>query len=208
VMRSNGDAYRVRRTAGALAGAVVCAVLAAGCGIRTTSVPVDAGAAPSRVPCSMSAEDVRTESLKGIPVQIYLVCASQLVTVDRAVQVHDAKADRIRVAQELLDELQRDPAGDELQAGFSTDVPTTLRISAARRGDPAAALRLSEQPEDLPSEALAQIVCTYAESESLAPDGTVTLGGPGNYAPRGYLCTSETKARPKAVPTLGALEAP
>lgn len=208
MMRSNRGTHRARRSAGALAGAVVCAVLAAGCGIRTTSVPVDAGAAPSRVPCSMSAEDVRTQASKGIPVQIYLVCASQLVAVDRAVQVHDAKADRIRVAQALLDELQREPDGDERQAGFSTDVPTTLQISEARRSDPAATLRLSEQPEDLPSEALAQIVCTYAESESLAPDGTVMLGGPGNYAPRGYLCTSETKARPKAVPTLGALELP
>lgn len=208
MMRSNRGTRRARRSAGALVGAVVCAVLAAGCGIRTTSVPVDAGAAPSRVPCSMSAEDVSAEASKGIPVQIYLVCASQLVTVDRAVQVRDAKSDRIRVAQALLDELQREPAGDERQAGFSTTVPTTLRISEARRGDPAAALRLSEQPEDLPSEALAQIVCTYAESESLAPDGTVMLGGPGNYAPRGYLCTSETKARPKSVPTLGALELP
>ncbi|MFI6058407.1 hypothetical protein [Streptomyces sp. NPDC051286] len=206
--RSNRGRCRARRSAGALAGAVVCAVLAAGCGIRTTSVPVDAGAAPSRVPCSMSAEDVGTQALKGIPVQIYLVCASQLVTVDRAVQVHDAKSDRIQVAQAFLDELQREPAVDERQAGFSTTVPTTLRISEARRGDPATALRLSEQPEDLPSQALAQIVCTYAESESLAPDGTVMLGGPGNYPPRGYLCTSETKARPKSVPTLAALKVP
>ncbi|MFE7326236.1 hypothetical protein ACFU8W_14870 [Streptomyces sp. NPDC057565] len=208
-MRSNRGRHRALRSAGALAGAVVCAVLAAGCGIRTTSVPVDAGAAPSRVPCSMSAEDVSTEALKGIPVQIYLVCASQLVTVDRTVQVHDdAKSDRVQVAQALLDELQREPADDERQAGFSTTVSATLRISAARRGDPATTLRLSEQPEDLPPQALAQIVCTYAESESLATDGTVLLGGPGNYAPRGYLCTSETKSRPNSVPTLGALELP
>ncbi|MEV7235740.1 hypothetical protein AB0N06_17635 [Streptomyces sp. NPDC051020] len=207
-MRSNRGTHRARRSAGALAGAAVCAVLAAGCGIRTTSVPVDAGAAPSRVPCSMSAEDVSTEALKGIPVQIYLMCASQLVTVDRAVQVHDAKSDRIRVAQALLDELRREPTGDERQAGFSTTVPTTLRVSEPRRGDPATALRLSEQPEDLTSEALAQLVCTYSESESLASDGTVMLGGPGNYPPRGYLCTSETKARPKSVPTLAALKLP
>ncbi|MFE7712868.1 hypothetical protein ACFU6I_45715 [Streptomyces sp. NPDC057486] len=207
-MRNNRGRYRALRSAGALAGAVVCAVLAAGCGIRTTSVPVDAGAAPSRVPCSMSAEDVSTEALKGIPVQIYLVCASQLVTVDRTVQIDDATSDRVQVAQALLDELQREPADDERQAGFSTTVPAALRIGEARRGDPAGALRLSEQPEDLPSQALAQIVCTYAESESLATDGTVLLGGPGKYAPRGYLCTSETKARPKSVPTLGALELP
>ncbi|MFI6727495.1 hypothetical protein [Streptomyces atratus] len=199
-----GSNRRAHRSAVALAGAAITAVLAAGCGIRTTSVPVDAGAAPSQVPCSMSAEDVATQALQGIPVQIYLVCSSQLVTVDRTVQVGDTKSDRVQVAQALLDELEQKPPVDERQAGFSTAVPATLQISAARHGDRQGTLRLSEQPEDLPSEALAQIVCTYAESESLAPDGTVVLGGPGNYAPRGYLCTSETKARPKAAPTLGA----
>ncbi|MDF6044452.1 hypothetical protein LRD69_20375 [Streptomyces sp. JH14] len=202
--RSNRRTHRARRTTGALAGAVVCAVLAAGCGIRTTSVPVDAGPAPSRVPCAMSAEDVGTEAIRGIPVQIYLLCASQLVTVDRTVQVEGVKSNRIRIAQALLDELQQEPAADERQAGFSTDVPATLQINGARGSDPADALRLSEQPEDLPSQALAQIVCTFAESESLTSDGTVVLGGPGNYPPRGYLCTSETKDRPESVPTLGA----
>lgn len=128
--------------------------------------------------------------------------AERIAIVDRGRIV--VEPDRIRVAQALLDELQEEPAADERQAGFSTDVPANLQISGARGDDPAAVLRLSEQPEDLLSEALAQIVCTYAESESLASDGTVLLGGPGNYAPRAYLCTSETKARPEAVPTLGA----
>ncbi|WP_327369466.1 hypothetical protein [Streptomyces sp. NBC_01217] len=194
---------RARRSAVALAGAVTAAVLAAGCGIRTTSVPVDAGAAPSQVPCSMSAENVTTQALQGIPVQIYLVCSSQLVTVDRTVQAGEPKSDRVRIAQALLAELEQKPPAEERQAGFSTSVPPALRIGAAHSGDRQGTLRLSQQPEDLAPEALAQIVCTYAESESLAPDGTVTLGGPGNYAPRGYLCTSETKARPQAVPTLG-----
>ncbi|MER5363346.1 hypothetical protein [Streptomyces sp. NPDC002785] len=199
-----GSNRRARRSAVALAGAVITAVLAAGCGIRTTTVPVDAGAAPSRVPCSMSAEDVTSQALQGIPVQIYLVCSSQLVTVDRTVQVGDTKSDRVRIAQALLDELEQEPPANERQAGFSTAVPANLRISAARSGDRQGTLRLSEQPEDLPSEALAQIVCTYTESEALAQGGTVVLGGPGNYAPRGYLCTSETKARPKAAQTLKA----
>ncbi|WP_405899545.1 hypothetical protein OG242_20480 [Streptomyces sp. NBC_00727] len=192
---------RGHRTAAALAGAALCAVLAAGCGIRTTSVPVDAGAAPSRVPCSMPAEDAASQAARGIPVQIYLVCASQLVTVDRAVQVQEAKADRLRVATELLNELRRRPTADERQAGFSTDVPKSLRVSGPRAGDAEGALRLSLQPEDLSAEALAQIVCTFADSESLASGETVTLGGPGDYPARGYLCTAETKASPKAVPS-------
>ncbi|MFF2405337.1 hypothetical protein [Streptomyces sp. NPDC058092] len=200
-----GSNRRGRRSAVALAGAVTVAVLAAGCGIRTTSVPVDAGAAPSQVPCSMSAKDVPTQSLQGVPVQIYLVCSSQLVTVDRTVQVDEAKSDRVRIAQALLDELEQKPPADERQAGFSTTVPATLQVSAARGGDPRGTLRLSEQPEDLPAEALAQIVCTYAESKTLAPDGRVVLGGPGSYRPHGYLCTTETKTRPKTVPTPGTV---
>ncbi|MEU2245462.1 hypothetical protein [Streptomyces sp. NPDC019224] len=192
---------RGNRTAAALAGAALCAVLAAGCGIRTTSVPVDAGAAPSRVPCAMPAEDSASQARRGIPVQVYLVCASQLVTVDRAVRVREAKTDRLRVATELLDELRRRPTADERQAGFSTDVPASLRVSGPRADDAQDALRLSEQPEDLPAEALAQIVCTFTDSESLTPDETVPLGGPGDYPARGYLCTAETKASPKAVPS-------
>ncbi|MEU5821631.1 hypothetical protein ABZ798_11025 [Streptomyces sp. NPDC047803] len=191
---------RGHRTAAALAGAALCAVLA-GCGIRTTSVPVDAGAAPSRVPCAMPAEDAASQAARGIPVQVYLICASQLVTVDRAVQVQEAKADRLRVATELLNELRRQPTADERQAGFSTGVPGSLRVSGPHPGDAEGALRLSRQPEDLSSEALAQIVCTFADSDALTSGGTVTLGGPGDYRARGYLCTAETKASPRAVPS-------
>ncbi|MFC8533593.1 hypothetical protein ACFUJY_06520 [Streptomyces sp. NPDC057249] len=192
---------RGHRTAAALAGAALCAVLAAGCGIRTTSVPVDAGAAPSRVPCAMPAEDAAAQARRGIPVQVYLVCASQLVTVDRAVQVQGAGSDRPAIATELLDELRRQPSAGERQAGFSTDVPASLRVLGPRPGDAKDALRLNEQPEDLPAEALAQVVCTFADSDSLTPGDTVTLGGPGDYPARGYLCTAETKASPKAVPS-------
>ncbi|MEW2178009.1 hypothetical protein AB0890_16970 [Streptomyces sp. NPDC005406] len=199
---------RGRRPAAALAAAALCAVLAAGCGIRTTSVPVDAGPAPSRVPCAMPAEDITTQAQQGIPVQIYLVCASELVTVDRSAQVPETASDRLRIARALLDELRLEPPAAEERAGFSTHVPAALRIGGPVTGDPKGTLRLSEQPEDLPSEALAQIVCTYAESESLVPDGSVTLGGPGGYPPRAYLCTAETKASPEAVPTTDAAPLP
>ncbi|MEU8503368.1 hypothetical protein AB0C40_01315 [Streptomyces brevispora] len=202
MMRSE---HRGRRPAAAVAGAVLCAVLATGCGIRTTSVPVDAGPAPSRVPCAMTAQDGTAQPRQVIPVEIYLVCASQLVTVDRTLQVQGTKPDRLGVAVALLDELRRKPTGPEQRAGFSTDVPSELRVTGPRAGDPKGALRLSRQPEDLQPEALAQIVCTYTESEELVQNGTVLLGGPGDYAPRGYLCTAETKARPKAAPTLGAV---
>lgn len=199
---------RGRRPVAAVAGAVLCTVLAAGCGIRTTSVPVDAGPAPSRVPCDMPAQDSSAPPEQSLGAEIYLVCNSQLVAVDRTVPVQEAKADRPTLAEALLDELREEPPAPERQAGFATDVPSSLRVGGPRAGDPKDALRLSAQPEDLTAEALAQIVCTYTESEALVQDGTVLLGGPGSYAPRGYLCTAETKARPKAVPTLGAVRLP
>lgn len=213
-MRRGDHAYgapgagRTRRTGRLLAAALVLAALAAGCGIRPTSVPVDGGAAPSRVPCRTPAHDVTSQALEDIEVQVYLVCASQLMTVNRSVRLDAAEPDRVRVARVLLDELRKAPTADERQAGFSTDVPTGLRVSGARTGDPAGTLRLNEQPEDLPAEALAQLVCSYTDSEALVTGGTVVLGGPGNYPPRGYLCTSQTKTRPGDAPTRDVLDLP
>ncbi|MFE7753693.1 hypothetical protein [Streptomyces sp. NPDC057429] len=217
--RADGAPRRGRRTGGpaapgrrpargvaVLAAAVACAALAAGCGIRSTTVPVDAGAAPSRVPCRTSSGLASAPPQESIAVRIYLVCASQLVTVERTVEVDESRSDPVLVARALLSELQRIPSADERRAGFSTDVPSGLRVGEAHEGDPKGTLRLSLQPEDLPAESLAQVVCSYAESESLGSEGSVVLGGPGDHAPRGYLCTSQTKSRPGIVPTLGAIK--
>ncbi|MFJ8749914.1 hypothetical protein ACIREO_11340 [Streptomyces sp. NPDC102441] len=193
------------RPVAALAAVVACAALAAGCGIRSTSVPVDAGAAPSRMPCRTASAETTAPPPGTVPARVYLVCASQLVTVERTVEVDESRSEPLLIAQALLSELQRDPDADERRAGFSTDVPAALRVTAAHKGDPAGTLRLSEQPDDLTAEALAQVVCSYADSESLGSGGSVVLGGPGDYAPRGYLCTSETKSLSAEVPTLGAL---
>nr|WP_203687088.1 hypothetical protein [Streptomyces sp. SID14515] len=194
-----------RRTAVPLAVLLAAAALASGCGIRTTSVPVDAGAAPSRVPCRLSPSDVTTRSPDSVTAEVYLVCASQLVTVDRPVTADAVGTDRIAVARALLKEVQQAPPASERRAGFTTAVPAGLRVDPAKDGDPAGALRLSSQPEDLSAEALAQLVCTYAESETLVRDGSVVLGGPGDYPPRGYLCTSQTKTRPGDLATPDAL---
>ncbi|GGX24332.1 hypothetical protein [Streptomyces chryseus] len=186
--------------------AALCAALA-GCGIRTTSVPVDAGAAPSRVPCELSAQEPAGEAASGVPLQVYLVCGAQLVSVDRTVRIPEERlSDRVRVAQTLLDELKKAPSDEERQAGFSTDVRESLTVAGARKGDPRDALRLSSQPEDLPTHALAQIVCTYADSAAAGPDRSVTLGGPSDDPVRGYQCTAALKARPESVlPTLGEI---
>ncbi|MDJ1639192.1 hypothetical protein [Streptomyces pakalii] len=209
-MKRGDVTYRRRnplrgRSAVFLAGLLAVAALVSGCGIRTTSVPVDAGAAPSRVPCRISASDVATRSPDSASAEVYLVCASQLVTVDRPMPADAVGAEPVEVARALLNEVQQAPSAGERRAGFTTAVPAGLRVDPSRSGDPAGTLRLSSQPEDLSEEALAQLVCTYAESDSLVRDGSVVLGGPGDYPPRGYLCTSQTKSRPGDLATPDAL---
>ncbi|MFE2376742.1 hypothetical protein [Streptomyces sp. NPDC059398] len=193
-----------RAAATAVGLAALCA-LAAGCGIRNTSVPVDAGAAPSRVPCDLPADDGASQEPQGIPVRVYLVCGSRLVPVDRTVQIAEGRtlSDGVRVAGKLLDELRAKPSASERAAGFSTDVRGSLSVGAGRKGDPAGTLRLSREPADLPANALAQIVCTYAESAAAETDGSVVLGGPEGDPPRAYSCTQQLKTRPDADPELG-----
>ncbi|WP_455360278.1 hypothetical protein [Streptomyces sp. SYSU K21746] len=183
----------------------------AGCGIRATSVPVDAGPAPSRVSCDSPPEDGGTQPADGVRVEVQLVCGSQLVAVKRVVPLAEDKAGRepAAVAQVLLGELKRAPSSAERDAGFSTEVPDALTVAPDRRsGDPEEALRLSRRPEDLPPLALAQIVCTLAGSEAVGSDGPVVLGGPDEDPPREWECTESLRARPEAVPTLGEVVRP
>ncbi|MFV0134008.1 hypothetical protein ACLGIH_12330 [Streptomyces sp. HMX87] len=176
----------------------VLAVLLAGCGIRATEVPTDFGPAPSRVRCSLAEPDTTTRTPPGIAAQVFLLCGSSLVAVDRTVRVPDGAADsqrRVLVAQGLLDELAEPPSAAAKEAGYTTDVRGT-RVSGPRPGDPEDTLRLGTAPGDLTSHALAQIVCTFSESAAAEGNGSVILGGPGDEAPRRYSCTDEVRARP------------
>ncbi|WP_329382586.1 hypothetical protein [Streptomyces sp. NBC_01716] len=194
------------RPVAVLAGALALAGAVGGCGIRTTTVPVDAGAAPSRVPCEVSEGNLTTQAQPGAAVRVYLVCGSELVPVERAAAIpaDKSRSDRLQVAQALVDELEERPSSTEQEAGFTTYVRGPLAVSEARAGDPLGTLRLSRQPEDLPTAALAQLVCTLIEGT--ATDGSVVLGGPGAYEARGYRCDDDTKRRPDVtVPTTGPL---
>ncbi|MFI8518402.1 hypothetical protein ACIGEZ_11350 [Streptomyces sp. NPDC085481] len=201
---------RRRRTGAVLAlGAVLASVLVSGCGIRTTSVPVDAGAAPSRVPCSVPGAE-SAPGTPGVPLRVYLLCGAQLEPVERRSPLPEEKAagDPVRTAAALLSQLTGEPSDAEQEAGFSTAVREPLKVVAGYRGDPSGALRLSRQPEDLPPTALAQIVCTFAESSVGLSGDSVVLGGPGAYEPRRYRCTQELKERPgSAVPSAAATAA-
>ncbi|MGW6141822.1 hypothetical protein [Streptomyces sp. NPDC055140] len=194
-------ARRTRRRYAVL-GAAVLAVLLAGCGIRPTEVPTDFGAAPSRVPCTLSGPGLESRSGGEFAVQVYLVCTSQLVSVDRSVTLPKGQgaSDRVRLAQALLDELEQSPGGAERQAGYTTDVRPGMTVSGPGKGDPDNALRLSVPPDDLSPYALAQIVCTYANGGAAAKDDKVVLGGPGDDALRAYDCSPEMRTRPGLVP--------
>ncbi|EPH43836.1 hypothetical protein ABT390_16020 [Streptomyces aurantiacus] len=193
-----------RRLRAASAVAALAAVLAtvSGCGIRSTEVPTDFGAAPSRVPCVASDSGISPQDeAVGVPVQIFLVCSSQLVAVDRTVRIPTEKAstDRVRIAQALLDELSTPPSQAAKQAGYATDVRRGMTVTGPRRGDPDEALRLTRSPRDLSAPALAQIVCTYADSAASDGAGSVVLGGPAGGPLRRYECTPEVRARPGTV---------
>ncbi|GBQ00292.1 hypothetical protein SSP531S_17060 [Streptomyces spongiicola] len=199
---------RARRAAAALAAAVALAA-AAGCGIRTTAVPVDAGPAPSRVPCTLAGKETTAPAPQQMPVRVYLVCASALKAVERTVTVSEGRTgDRVRTAGILLGELLEQPSATEREAGFASLVRGALTVSAPRDGDPAGTLRLSRRPEDLAAAALAQVVCTLAESPAAAESGTVVLAGPGDDAPRGYRCTDSVRQRPDTALPTTALPAP
>ncbi|MFC7307297.1 hypothetical protein ACFQVC_24115 [Streptomyces monticola] len=211
VPKPASDSGRVRSSASGrvrslAALTAVLTVALAGCGIRATEVPTDFGAAPSRVPCVTTAADVSTQSQTGIPEQIFLVCGSQLVRVDRTVRLPSGggageASDRVRVAQALLDELREPPTETEEQSGFTSDVKGRPQVSGPRAGDVKSALRLNTPPERMSPYELAQIVCTFAHSVAAADDGAVVMGGPDENSPlRRYECTEELRARPGTVP--------
>ncbi|MET9966673.1 hypothetical protein ABZZ80_12360 [Streptomyces sp. NPDC006356] len=175
------------------------AALLTGCGIRPTEVPTNFGPAPSRVHCSLSEPNVSTQAARGLPVQVFLLCGSQLVAVDRTVRVPDGTADsarRVLVAQGLLDELEATPSTAEKEAGYTTDVRGAMAVTGPRPNDPDETLHLSTAPSDLTSYALAQIVCTFSDSTAAEGDGSVILGGPTPTPPRRYECTDEVRTRP------------
>ncbi|MGI5377793.1 hypothetical protein ACQEV2_26810 [Streptomyces sp. CA-251387] len=193
---SQGHARTARRV---LTVSALATALLTGCGIRSTEVPTDFGPAPSRVHCSLSEPNVSTQASRGLPVQVFLLCGSQLVAVERTVRVPDGTADserRVLVAQGLLDALEASPSADEKEAGYTTDVRGAMSVSGPRRDDPDETLRLSTPPSNLTSYALAQIVCTFSDSTAAEGDGSVILGGPTEAPPRRYECTDEVRTRP------------
>lgn len=199
-----------RRTGRRTAAVVALTLAAAGCGIRGTSVPVDAGGAPSRVSCKApvspapsASAGTDTDADPGSQAIVYLVCGSALAQVERAVPPSKADDPRLPTARALLHELQREPSADEEKAGFSSALPRDVKVTGPRDGDPADALRLSIRPDDLPSFALAQLVCTYGASPALGRTHAAVLGGPGDDTAHRYDCSADVLANPDIAENAG-----
>lgn len=206
---------RCSATAAVAALSLLSVGLLSGCGIRATTVPVDVGAAPSRVSCKTPAgtsASAGTGGVQGVRATVELVCGAQLVGVQRVVQVPEKRPSRdaaVLVGRALLEALQREPSAEDREAGFTTEVPAGLTAGAPRPGDPAGTLRLSRKPEDLPPVALSQLVCTLAASDVVSPGpGPVVLGGPDTDPPRAWECTDAVRSRPESVTTLGDVVRP
>jgi hypothetical protein len=189
---------RASRTTAAALLLTALTTAASACGIRATDVPVDAGPAPARATCDAPQSDAVTE--------VYLVCGSRVRPVRRPVDLPADGAERVTVAETLLDQLQTDPGRDELTAGFRSVVPPDLTVSGPVGEDPAVVLRLSERPSDLTWFALVQIVCTFAADDRLGDGDTVVLGGPADAPlgqPKTYTCDPQTRATPQTAPLAG-----
>lgn len=197
-MNVRRGAVRCVRGWPALGALGVLGALLAGCGVRATEVPTEFGPAPSRVQCSLAEPEVATQAGRGLPAQVFLLCGSSLVAVDRTVPVPDGAADarRVLVAQGLLDELSAQPSDAEREAGYSTRVRPGTTVRGPRPGDPEDTLRLSTAPGGLSPSGLAQVVCTFSDSGAAEGDGSVILGGPDDSRPRRYKCTDEVRSRP------------
>lgn len=195
-----------RRRRLTLLGAALLALLplAGGCGIRGTTVPVDAGPAPTRVSCQVPKVRDSPNLGDAALMRVYLVCGGQVTPVQRVVPVRRQVAGRLAQVRELVAQLQRSVLGEEAKAGFDTRVPGTLEVLGPRQGDPQDALRLSERLTDLPSFALAEIVCTLADSPYASAGRSVVLGGSAaNAEVRRYTCTPELRTRPQAADSAG-----
>lgn len=193
-MRPKRRARAGRPRASTAVAVAVLTLTTAGCGIRSMDLPVDDGPAPTRANCAAPGESGGTE--------VFLVCDSRVESVERELDgtgPPEDPAQRIALANALLGELQGDPPDEERAAGFSTNVPGDLRVTAAAGDGGGPVLRLNWHPDDLPAFALAQVICTFAQSEVFAEDAPVTLGGPDvetDRQDRQYTCTSAVRHRP------------
>ena len=150
--------------------------------------------------CSLS-ESGAAQASAGLAVQVFLLCGSSLVAVDRTVRVPDGTGDserRVLVAQGLLDQLAEAPSAAEREAGYQTYVRGGTTVSGPRPKDPEDTLRLSTPPAELSPYALAQVVCTFSDSAAAEGDGSVILGGPTTAPLRRYDCTDKVRSQPSS----------
>ncbi|MQY15901.1 hypothetical protein SRB5_60930 [Streptomyces sp. RB5] len=173
----------------------LCAVALAGCGIRPTSVPVDAGSAPTRARCGSEDPPAAPRKDGSAQVDVFLVCGPKVSPVRRGVRPPAGSAATVRayLERELLAQLLREPGPRESTDGYDTDV-ARIALSAPRAGDPPRAVRFDRDPEELSKQGLAQLVCTFAALD----DGTRAVLGTRAQL-REYDCTRAVQDDPLRV---------
>ncbi len=199
------------RIAAAAAGMTLAAGTLAGCGIRATAVPVDAGAAPTRTVCEPPGPAPARTGDPQLEVRVYLVCGERLVAVRRLVSA--APQPGLGLVRLLLEQLNHAPDRAERGAGFTSAVPAGLNAvggpdlsllsGAAVAPAPVPVVwRLDRTPGGLPPFALGQVVCTLADAAVSGPGRPVVLAGPRG-APRSYTCGTALRTEPDAGATAG-----
>ncbi|MDI2130959.1 hypothetical protein [Yinghuangia seranimata] len=170
--------------------AVSTAALVAGCGIRATEGPVNAGE-PAKRP---SPQGTTPSGVVGRH-QIYLVRDGRPQPVLRGdpvdIQIPQPGSTKVPVPDDpqrmsqidrLLRELVKGPSADERAQGWTTALPSGgVGPAEPQPGDPADLVRLDVEPSSLSPLGLGQVVCTlqhasHAEVVPLA--GRLGLGKP------------------------------
>ncbi|MCF2529795.1 hypothetical protein [Yinghuangia soli] len=175
------------RTGLLVAGAVGSAVLLAGCGIRATEGPINAGDPATRPQGATATQAVPQH-------QIYLVREGRPQPVPRGDAVDlqlpgpgatrsAAAGDPLRMSQidRLLRELAKGPNPEEAAQGWSTALPPGgVRLAEPLAGDPADLVRLDlDSFGAIDALALGQIVCTLQHASRAKEVPLAGRAGPG-----------------------------
>lgn len=134
-----------------LAPVLLLALALSGCGVPQDDVPrvLDRDTAPFRV----FEQDVEQAPQGDLQIDLWFVRGTQPEPVERAVEVPGSP-------RQVLEQLLRGPSESDLAAGYSTAIPTSLRLRDVTLSEGIAVVTLEGLTEQVQVEAYAQMVAT------------------------------------------------